>query len=395
MKVLHIEYGFSYPPIGGEQIRTSRVCDILSKKININLLYPSTRMKYINEKPHFSIEEFNYTQWGSKGVRVLWKNNPLIAEIKRKLYREKPAIIHHHFGTMPSLINAVLAGSAIARPQIATYHQFWPLCYRGSYWDFEGNVCSEKNLCGECILTVPLVKKVLSQRWIRMAKTVLGEINYHIPYSEFMKEKLKRNGVDEDKITVIPFGVDFDKIQSGKVKKKNIVFSGRLGKEKGVNLFIEALEGIKVKGIIIGDGPQRKEYEELAKDKKVDITFTGWINDREKYFQLLKSAICVVVPSVWLENFPLVIGEAFACETPVIGTNSGGIPELINNSGAGFVVERDAEEIAEKIQVLLEDEQLRDEMGKKGREYAEKHFNWDKNVERLVGVYEKVLSERR
>ena len=91
-----------------------------------------------------------------------------------------------------------------------------------------------------------------------------------------------------------------------------------------------------------------------------------------------------------MENSPLVIGEAFACRTPVIGTNSGGITEIIKDSQAGFIVKRDSEEIATKIGLLIQDEKLREELGEKGRAYAKKYFSWEENVSRIVEIYEKL-----
>ena len=176
-----------------------------------------------------------------------------------------------------------------------------------------------------------------------------------------------------------------------------MIFSGRLNREKGVDLFIKAVSKLrkkKLKAVIIGDGPQREEYKKFAHKLELNIHFSGWLNNRKEYFQYLKKAFCVVVPSLWIENSPLVIGEAFACETPVIGTDSGGIPELITDSGGGFVVKRDFSEIAEKIEILTENEKMREGMGNKGRVFAEKHFSWEKNVARIAEIYKSLIAKK-
>ena len=218
MKVAHIEYGFSYPPVGGEQLRVNEVCQLLLRKFDIKLFYPSTRK--VKEIPPFENESFEYVHKETRKGRIFWREKRIVEQIENKLKRFNPDIIHHHFGSMPSLINAVIAGKGICVPQVATFHQFWPLCYRGTYWDFEGRVCNDKNVCGKCMLTLPCISKLMNYRWQKIVKCLLSSIAHFITYSKFMKEKMERAGVEKDNISVIPYGVDFQNIPGEKFKRQ-------------------------------------------------------------------------------------------------------------------------------------------------------------------------------
>ena len=96
-------------------------------------------------------------------------------------------------------------------------------------------------------------------------------------------------------------------------------------------------------------------------------------------------------PSVQ-ENFGHVFLEAMANKMPCIGTTVDAMPEIIQNDSTGFLVPpNNPKQLAEKLILLLEDENLMKEMGNKGRKRVEKYFTWDKVVDRMTEVFDKVI----
>ena len=144
--------------------------------------------------------------------------------------------------------------------------------------------------------------------------------------------------------------------------------------------------------MLVGDGPQAEQLKKLASDLGlVNVTFTGpqW---GEALDRILMRARFVVVPSVWHENFPYVIFQAFAMGKPVIGTDRGGIPELIADNEFGLVYPAENESaLAECIKKLWQNPAETVKMGIQAKAYADEQFNARRFYEILIRRYEEVL----
>jgi glycosyltransferase involved in cell wall biosynthesis len=122
------------------------------------------------------------------------------------------------------------------------------------------------------------------------------------------------------------------------------------------------------------------------------IQLKGWIkhDDLDSYY---KNASVVVVPSIVPENFPTVCNEAMSMGRPVIGTNVGGIPEIIDDGINGYLVEpKNAEQIAEKVIQLFSDEEVLKTFGRNARIKAEQ-FTIEKHVANLKKIYDKIMDK--
>jgi glycosyltransferase involved in cell wall biosynthesis len=164
--------------------------------------------------------------------------------------------------------------------------------------------------------------------------------------------------------------------------------------EKGIPDLLEAAHvvlarGANVQFVIAGDGSHRAEYEGLANEMGIapHITWTGLIEDPLAE-GLYDAADVVCLLSRWQEAFGWVIAEAMLCRKPLIATQVGGIPEVVDDGHSGFLVApRKPEEVAAKILLLLNDPPLRYRMGMLGRERVELRFSLERNVRALLDLY--------
>jgi len=194
-------------------------------------------------------------------------------------------------------------------------------------------------------------------------------------------------------------------IKREKLDGYHIIFStGRMVERKGFRYLIEAMPHLlkefpNIKLVLGGDGPERKNLEKLSVDLGVEdnVIFLGFISDKELP-KFMKACSVFVLPSIVdrkgdTEGLGLVLLEAMACGTPVIGTNVGGIPYIIKNCVNGFLVEqKNPKQLAEKIVTLLKDEGSRRKIGKAGRKFVEENFSWETIAEKYIEI---ILETRR
>ena len=174
--------------------------------------------------------------------------------------------------------------------------------------------------------------------------------------------------------------------------QKLILFSGKLTKYKGVKNLIQAAKNINATIGIAGDGPERKNLEQVAKDLNAkNVKFFGYIDNKDLIKLYYRADVCVV-PSVWDEPLGLVVLEAMASKTPVVVTRKGGIPLMVKDEYNGlFVRPHNAKEIANKVNILLSDDDMRKKMGEQARKTVLDKFTW----ELIAAKYERMYAEFR
>ena len=207
----------------------------------------------------------------------------------------------------------------------------------------------------------------------------------------------------EKEIEVTPFGIDVDKF---KPQKNESVFGPddlvigtikTLEKKYGVEYLIrtfklvkEKLPAAKLKLLIVGGGSLTDSLKELVNELNLeeDTIFTGFINPDEipKYHNMLD--VYVSLSTEDSESFGVAVLEASACEKPVVVSRMGGLPEVVEENVTGFVVQnKNIQEAAEVLIKLISDKNLREKIGKAGRERVIKYYNWNDNVTQMIKIY--------
>ena len=215
------------------------------------------------------------------------------------------------------------------------------------------------------------------------------------------KEQLIRNGVDAEKISVIPLGAFtlFKNHSKDTIENKGycVLFFGYISKNKGIEYLINAVPSISkeipdIKIIIAGEG-DFSEYRRLTYDGKMFDIYNEYIpNDRVS--ELFQRAKVVVLPYTYHQGHSAVLTVAFSFGKPVIVTNVGDLPNLVENGKEGLLVPpKDPEALAEAIIKLLKDDELRKQMGENAYKKAQE-LSWDNIAKMHVEVYEEVLEGR-
>lgn len=179
----------------------------------------------------------------------------------------------------------------------------------------------------------------------------------------------------------------------------HMIFACRqLFPRKGIRFLLEAAAELKpqfpdIKIVLAGDGFERPELERLASERGIAsaVTFLGWVPNVElpSYY---RAAAVSVIPSLE-EGFGIPAAEAMGCEVPVVASDAGGLPEVVEHGVTGLVVPRgDSKALAQAIGSLLADPQRRRTMGRAGRERALRLFDWDRSAEQFEAIYREVAS---
>ena len=298
-----------------------------------------------------------------------WLSSP----VKAMLDREKFDIIHLHEPLCPNLCTTILRFSHIAN--VGTFHAVDSRGYT-LWWP----------------LTVLFLKK-----WFPRLD---GKITVSRPATEFANKHFPGD------YTIIPNGVDLEHFSADVLPidgfndgKLNILFVGRLEKRKGLNYLIGAYARIKRETpnsrlIIVGPGTRwSNKYEQIVKRSGLpDVVFAGYVSYAElpRYY---KTADIVCFPATGRESFGIVLLEAMAIGKPIVASSIDGYASLMNHGVQGLLVPpKDEERLAQALLSLMTDEQLRHEMGAKGRVKASE-YGWETVAQRVMEYYLKVLDE--
>lgn len=404
VKILQVVHGFPPHDRGGTEIATYNLSKELNKNHEVFVFYPvadSIRKPYslsCGSRNGLEIIEINkHENILRKGLHLLnlehtYKNKKIDAKFEEVLEEVKPNVVHfqHLIGLSASLIPLVKKRDI---PAFLTLHDYWFMCPQIQLFNQNFNVCGGPNRkstnCQECYLDQTLCsisdklkfkpienrfaknfsslfldKKNFSRRNEYLRET-LEEVTLLIAPSKFLLGKFVVYGIPEGKIIYSPHGIDFEVFRGFKKKssdKLRFGFVGYVAVHKGVHVLIEAFNKIKSSNVelkIYGSYDPHSEYFRSLKQKSKNpnIRFMGEFDDvKEPYSEI----DVLVIPSIWQETGgPMVLKEAFATKTPVIGSNVGSIPEFLRDSREGFLFKKgNSTDLYEKMHKFITNSEL-------------------------------------
>lgn len=218
------------------------------------------------------------------------------------------------------------------------------------------------------------------------------------------KRMITENKFNPEKIISIPTGVDLERFNPERFPQliKRDEFSvgtiGVLRSWKGHSYLIDAVPMVikkipNVKFYIVGEGPQRENLNSQIKRLKLEksVVITG---HREDIPEILSQLDIVIHPSYANEGIPQAVLQAFAMKKAVIATNIDCINEIVINQKTGILIEpKNADQIAESIIILFKNKNLRLTLGENGRKLVEEGYSYDKMLDKLENVYQRLLNK--
>jgi len=239
-------------------------------------------------------------------------------------------------------------------------------------------------------------------------KRALVHCHQLVTISNFTAKQFLDYGLSEEKLIMITPGVDtevFRKVSLEQTPKtlrdrvterKVIITVSRIEEYKGHKIVIRALEKLmdefpNLLYVIVGTGPDLRDLENFVTHSllKDHVWFAGFVSDDDIVSYYSVSDLFIMLSHSLHqrkveEGFGIVFLEASSCNIPVIGSNTGGIPEAIEDGRTGFIVDpHDENQVVNALRKLLEDPNLAREMGQNGRKRSEEKFQWDQIAEKF------------
>lgn len=401
MHILKIIHGYPLNYNAGSEVYSQSICNELSKKHKVSVFTreenpysPDFTIRHENKTDNLNFYFVNNPQ-GKDGYRHKQMDDNF-SELVKQI---KPDIAHighvNHLST--GLIDEL---NKLKIPIVYTLHDFWLMCPRGQFLTRSIGKVNNFQLCekqDDKKCATDCYKVYFSGReenenadienwssWIHQrmieTKAIINKVNLFIAPSQYLRNRFVNEfSVPENKIVYLDYGFPIEYLtQTTKSKgKTNFTFGyiGTLIPAKGVNDLIEAFKQIEQPAIlkIYGreNGQSTKALKLLASSSKNKIEFAGEYINHNLANDVFSNVDCIVVPSIWGENSPLVIHEAQSCKVPVITADFGGMKEYVQHKVNGLLFEhRNANSLAEQMKFAVSNPDKMKTLGEKGYLYS-------------------------
>ncbi len=358
---------------------------------------PSEWSKYFVDAPDFKSKN---PLTRLKALTAIPYNRSTKKAFEKLLDIFQPDLIHC-FNIMTQISPSILVAAKERNiPVVISLNDYKHICPNYKLFH-HGRICEDckdggyiycfKNKCAHDSAAFSLASTIESyvHKWMNV---YLKNISLFLFASDFMAEKTEefwKVKLNRGKL-MNPFNVpaapDFSK------KGEYGLYFGRLIDEKGVDVLLKALAVAgDIPFVIVGNGPEEENLKKIAEEAGLsNVQFVGpkWGAELDEHLNNCKYVVC---PSIWHENFPYVILQAFAAGKPVIGTHRGGIPEMVTVDRGSLYEANNYEALAKLMQKYDKDVDGCVEKGKAARKYVEKTFNDKEFYKSIIENYKRAL----
>lgn len=313
---------------------------------------------------------------------ALWQdfNQQTRRHFRQALHQFKPNVVYFHHTVRLSYDLPLLARRTGARV-VFMAHDFWLACPRSTLLAKDGTVTAQitRRQCAECLalhdhpaaaqrplvrlIARPRLARQLLRRRDRFEQSIYRLVDMFISPSQTVAHVLRQRGVPREKMRVIPYGLP--KLASHKTASSTIRFGfvGTVAPHKGVSWLIDAFQQLDRPDVSLTIwGPLAKPTELARLDGRPSIRYAGPFRPEETA-RVYDQIDCLIVPSLWPENQPLVILQAWQTGTPVITGNIGGLAELVHHKKNGLLYHfRDAADFLAQINRFTDNTALRERL---------------------------------
>lgn len=347
-----------------------------------------------------SSAEIEVTRLGKIPAFFSGMHNPFSRKTFGRFLREtRPDIVHIH--NLYPLISPSILPECTAQgiPVVMTVHNFRLACPNGLLMS-HGEVC-HRCLGGReywCILRnceEDIFKSfgyALRTAMTRVLRRYYDHVDHYLCLTRFQRDILVKEGLPQERVSVLTNPVEIQVTeQSVEMERESVLFVGRVSREKGIaSLFDAARVCSDIPFVVAGNWQAMPEASELAPD---NVTLLGVVPSHE-LGALYEKARLFVLPSVWYEGFPTVLLEAMSHGLPVVCSRIGGLPEIVEDGITGLLYEPgNVDELADRIRTLWQNPALCQKLGEAGRRKVREDYAADRLMDRLLGIYEKVITE--